>query len=405
MTEKYILSPESIIDFQIGKKIIILDPDGHTISLVLKCKKVRRDDLASDIDISTLSLKERKAAEYVMNLGNKSGYIATMLTPDEHMLDEIDETIRNLKRTRNEIEKRRNNELDRYRELRKQIQLHNSVDEFALNSEEVELFNLHHKMIQRYPNSKLAETDEGKIVRLKLELGDTYKYTSAKDIPEGKGFDNHRELLRTINRVKKRKQREREKNKQHNGATNANPLKFIPSIKSPQNVQIIESPGFIMEILPSEHNNQIKEIITTSSGLVIEILNQDSTSKEILNSLFFNSIEPDIIPEDYESQSDPLKVLTWHEYYYTDRFTNELDYDKIMNWKDWDFIQQVYIKLARSPSALKGLKSMREEYLTIRIIEKYHELRRNLPEINNFISLRNVQNLTDNNFNNPLLVC
>lgn len=75
-----------------------------------------------------------------------------------------------------------------------------------------------------------------------------------------------------------------------------------------------------------------------------------------------------------------------------------------MTWKDWDFIKEIYIKLARIPSEYTNMKSLREEYLTNRIIEKFNELNRKLPEINNFISLRTVQRLMDNDIVNPLLV-
>lgn len=119
------------MDFQIGKKIIIIDPTGYESSLILKCKRVRRDDISSDIDISKIPAKERKIVEYVMNLNDQNGHIATVLSPDELMLDEINETIRNLERSKREIESKINNELNRYQELREKVQLHTSVDEFA----------------------------------------------------------------------------------------------------------------------------------------------------------------------------------------------------------------------------------------------------------------------------------
>jgi hypothetical protein len=437
MTERNFFGPESIVDFQIGKKILIIDPQGHDISLILKCKKVYREELGSDIDINLLSPGEAKVAQYVMSLDNNPGYLGKVLTPDEFMIDEINETIRNLERTKNEIETRMNKELERYQELRQKVQLHNYVDEFGLNSEEVEVFNLHQKMVQRYPNGKFVETDEEKIIRLKRELSDKYKYTMIKDIPEGKEYDNHRELLRAINRVKKRKQREREKAKINgvsiNNIQNTNLL--IYPISFPESSNIVTSNGFIMEVSPSgnkppnESSSTIKEVVT-SSGVIIEILQSpesndlqqllNSQNTDVLNTsdqmssqgkMYIENYILYSIPEDYEVYTDPLKILTWFEYYNAEKFVNELEYHNQMNWKDWDFIKQIYMKLARIPSDVKGLKSMREEYLTSAIIEKYRQLGRKLPEINDFISLRNTPKLLvgsnsieDAKINCPILV-
>lgn len=106
--------------------------------------------------------------------------------------------------------------------------------------------NLHRKMVQRSPNGKFTEeTDDEKISRLKSELGATYKYISISQIPEGKEFDKYRELLRAINRVKKRRQREREKMNKNNINHTAFTLLHQPT-------QIISSSGFILEIMPPD---------------------------------------------------------------------------------------------------------------------------------------------------------
>jgi len=89
MAEKHLLGPESIANFQLGKKIIIIDPSGHDITLLLKCKKVYQEELPSNIDISTLPPIERRIAEYITKLDSRPGYLGKVMKPDELLLDEI----------------------------------------------------------------------------------------------------------------------------------------------------------------------------------------------------------------------------------------------------------------------------------------------------------------------------
>lgn len=95
--------------------------------------------------------------------------------------------------------------------------------------------------------------DEELVRKLRLELGDKFKYINITELPEGHEYDSHRELLRAMNRIKKRNQRIREKIRK---STNIVKLQSLlvrtAAYQRPiLNHTIVTSSGCIMEVIPT----------------------------------------------------------------------------------------------------------------------------------------------------------
>lgn len=465
MTENHVYGPQSIVNFLLGRKII-LDSQGEDKSKIFKIKKFNRHDFSIG-DINDMPSNQQKLKEYVLSPDSDIKYIGKYIDFDEMMLDDIDESIRNLNRVKQEIQERQRLELERYKYLRQRVKLyefefHNnsmadpvkSIDDLDPNSEELELYNLHQKLKIRYPTGKIKETDQELIDRLQKEgicLVDKERginFKKQSDIPPDKYFDKYRELLKAINRVYKRNQRQREKftlsninNMSTTGVSSQYHTVdiskvFEPMIYNPfpapntfQSVNtyrnsieqegIILTPGFIMEILPTESSTVNLSFITQtdaiipSPGFILEILPQSETQTmyfDCQNNIGINPVisencnSSEYWPEDYEAETDPLKLITWHHFYICNKFVNKLDANTDTTWQEWDIIQDVYQKLASNPLNM-GLKSNREEYLQNEIFGKYKQLGRRLPKIE-IMSVRRKEYPVDFlNVNSQLISC
>ena len=140
-----------------------------------------------------------------------------------------------------------------------------------------------------------------------------------------------------------------------------------------------------MEVLPSDSSPSSQ--IVTSDLIVnrVESTNLQDSPKlmiEILPTEGDNEISYfQNIPEDYETETDPLKIISWPEYYNADRCIREPDIMNNLTNEDWSNIEKVYKKLSDAKFKLNLFEINRERYLLDLIINRYKELHRRLPKI------------------------
>ena len=147
--------------------------------------------------------------------------------------------------------------------LNKGVKLCNFLDELR---DIEELYTLHQSIKSGNLNIKPKETDEELISRLKSQGVTLYRKQS--DIPEGRKYDQSRELLRAINRVKKNNSNKRKR------AIPQNPVlinKVTSNSVIQSNMKNEMVPQHTTKILPADPQNTI----ATSSGFIMEILPAD----------------------------------------------------------------------------------------------------------------------------------
>lgn len=351
MEEKILLGTD-ILDSQLGNTILILDPTGENIARVQKIKKVHREDYIDKLD-EDASGNYGKLARYILDYTSNDKYICKEATVDDLniKLEDIDELMNTLGNVRKYI-------------------------------------------LSKYPSEIPKETDI-ELIRKLRDVEGIHIYKTAKEIPQGREFDKHRELRKALNRVNKRNERFRKKGQTtlnvhpqpgqnvvvlQNTNNVAAPLELyniINSFQSPK--QIITSNGLIIEIIDETKTNIAPKSYPisepthaiTSNSLVLEIGNDIGSNKLQVNNTSMQGLNNDVhIPEDIEIETDPLKVLTWPEYFITSKFAREYYYYTQMNWKEWDIVVYVYSKLSNINVEQFSNISMREQLLKSDIIEK-----------------------------------
>lgn len=189
-------------------------------------------------------------------------------------------------------------------------------------------------------NFSKIETDDELIRRLRDSEGiNITQYKNPRDIPLGKEFDKYRQLKKAIMRVKKREQKA--KRLSPPCLTNiiqtstGTILEIIDLVSSPttlsehkyiQNVTQNQSNGFSYTVLQNVKTEMVLEIINPTSEPILEIINHTSSGTTGSES---NTHEAIITVEeiyDYEEETDPLKVLSYDEYKLCAEFATYYNY-------------------------------------------------------------------------------
>lgn len=438
----YLKGDDKIAERYCGMKTLSIAADSNRIPAIIKVKYIRRSEIPPEFDLNNVNINQRDTYEYIMNKGE--GYIGEETSIENVSIAELKETVRNITRIIENMETKQDQKLKRYQELLdKKVKLCKSLEGIR-DIDEEELYNLHQSIELGYLNVNTKETDEELITRLRSESVSLYRKQS--DIPEGKQYDKSRELLRAINRVRKNNSNRRKKGV---GLTSgivdvigdlASSKSCVSSIAHEQNKnivrpehmveQIVSSSGFIMEILSTDCNSilidQIEsksdkiteslpdKQIVSSSGFLMETLPTDCNSAipniltmtELANSIQLvqsntmisvTSMDQsniyEICSEDIEANVDPLKAITWPEYYHANEFVQSYEMKRLTVLTGRPLLDSIFVKLHNSSMKNRGISiSTREEYLLNEMKIKYKACSMKDPIIK-YIE-ENVENLT-----------
>lgn len=160
-------------------------------------------------------------------------------------------------------------------------------------------------------------------------------------------------------------------------------------LENGENPSMKKIPNFTMEILESKENPSVLEFITQVMTDNVKIINVSNIlTKEYdteITEYEYESSVPNIntiseeMPEDYEAESDPLKIITWKEFYHADKDIKEPQLLEQLTVKQWGNIDNVYKNLYKEK--FRNKMSMREDFVLGLILNAYSELRRTLPEV------------------------
>lgn len=406
----YLHGADKIAQRICGMKTLSIAADGNRDPAILKVKYIKRSEIPANFNFDSLDIDQRATYEYILNKGD--GYIGEEINVENISVQELKETIRNMTRLVEDMERKQDQKLKRYQFLiNTSVKICNSYEEVETIDEE-ELYNLHQSLQLNRVNIVPKETDEQLIERLKNERVTLYRRQS--DIPAGRQHDKSRELLRAINRVNKNNSNRRKKGAiQETNATELTPVSqavntpgFIMEILSPEQIpvnQIIDSPGFIMEILLPEQTQVVNtpELIIEILPLECNLITNQDTSSNLINLNQYNDSEQSTtysenIPEDIEADIDPLKAITWPEYYHATKFVQSHEVKRLTILTGRPILDNIFMKLHNASMNNRKseviLISNREEYLVNEMRTKYGACKMKDPVV------KYMENINDDNF-------
>lgn len=360
---EFLVGSTEIIQYMQGK--VFLSIDSGCEVFVFNVSTLTKDERES-LNPTSYKATERKLASYVSSdLDGRMKCYGKASTASLDSVTAIEEYIRSLKLLVKGLKEKQKQESKKYKELlTKGVILHRDIDELDPNSEEAEFFRLH----KEYGTKPIFETDQQRINELKLRIGDPLRFTTASKIPPGREYDDHRELLRLQNKLRRKKSRENKIQKPEALAVTSK-----PQVQEKVATDVILLDADTLEIIKpeSQPENRVIDILQSTNGLVLEVLAPLPSVEHRIQAPPF---------EDYEAGSDPLQVLSWPEYYFVDRFHLETAIEENFNWIDWDVIKDAYRKL--QGAHLKGGRlSNREKFVLVEIIQKFGRINRDLPKL------------------------
>jgi hypothetical protein len=161
-------------------------------------KKLLEDETERVNQLPDQLTNDQKAHNYILDPANRDKVIVKHLSVDDDNYNNLQKAVTSLQYALGLIDKQRNQDLIRYKELKECTRLVENYD-LINNEAEAELFKLHQTISKRTEEIKPKESDYD-FCRRWSSRSEFVRYPSQKSIPEGVDYDEDREYLRSYNR-------------------------------------------------------------------------------------------------------------------------------------------------------------------------------------------------------------
>ena len=161
-------------------------------------KKLSEDEAERVSKLPEKLTPGQEAHNYILNPANRDKVIVKHLSMDDDNYDKLQKAVASLQYALGLIDKQRDQDLIRYKELKACTRLVENCSSIN-NKAEIELFRLHQTISRRTKEIKPKESDYD-FCRRWASRPEFVRYPSQKSIPLGVDYDNDREYLRAYNR-------------------------------------------------------------------------------------------------------------------------------------------------------------------------------------------------------------